>query len=114
MVMENVPGLIREVVRGSFRLSEPLLDLLLPPLGFHVMMLAAIAAVPFAFTGIYALCSVALVAFHVVSAISVGGGGLRDFTVLFASPFYVLWKLVMVPGIVRSAGRKAAWVRTER
>jgi hypothetical protein len=114
MVVQNVPGLIRDVAKGNSRLIEPLLELLLPPLGFQVMMIVAIAAIPFTATRMYALCATALVAFHVSAAIVVGGGGLRDFAALLAAPFYVLWKLAAVPGIVRSAGPSAAWIRTER
>jgi hypothetical protein len=112
--MENVPGLVSDALSGNLRLIEPLLDLLLPPLGFHVLSLAVIAAIPLAAARMYALCAIGLVAFHVGAAVVVGGGSRRDFAALFASPFYVLWKLAAVPGIIRSTGRNADWVRTER
>ena len=114
IAMENVPGLVSDALSGNLRLIEPLLDLLLPPLGFHVLSLAMIAAIPLAAARMYALCAIGLVAFHVGAAVVVGGGSRRDFAALFASPFYVLWKLAAVPGIIRSTGRNADWVRTER
>lgn len=114
IAMENVPGLVCDAVNGDLRLIEPLLDLLLLPLGFHVLSLAVIAAISLPAGRMYALCAIGLVAFHVAAAVVVGGGSRRDFAALFASPFYVLWKLAAVPGIIRSTGRNADWVRTAR
>jgi cellulose synthase/poly-beta-1,6-N-acetylglucosamine synthase-like glycosyltransferase len=114
MITQAMPALIKDIAKGNVRLIEPLLDLLLLPLGFHVLLLTALLALPFAATRIYALCAIGLVAFHVAAAVVIGGGSRRDFAALLASPFYVLWKLAAVPGIVRSASRNAEWVRTER
>jgi cellulose synthase/poly-beta-1,6-N-acetylglucosamine synthase-like glycosyltransferase len=114
MVTQAVPTLIKDVAKGNVRLIEPLLDLLLLPLGFHVLLLSAIVALPFAATRIYALCAIVLVAVHVGAAVVIGGGGRKDFAALLRAPLYVLWKLAAVPGIVRSASRNAEWVRTER
>ena len=44
MMVEKVPGLARDVLRGRFRSVEPALDLLLLPLAFHVVLLAVRAA----------------------------------------------------------------------
>ena len=114
MVTQAVPALLKDVAKGNLRLIEPLLDLLLLPLGFHVLLLTALAALPFAATRIYALCAFGLVTFHVGAAVVVGGGTRQDFAALLSAPFYVLWKLAAVPGIFRSASRNAEWVRTER
>ena len=114
MIFENVPGLARDVATGKFRLIEPLLDLLLLPLGFHVAVLVCTLLVPFVPGRIYALSALALVVLHVSAAIMVSGGSAADFVALLATPFYVASKLALVPNIVRSARRDASWVRTER
>jgi len=114
MIAQNVPTLTREVIGGRFRLLEPLLDLLLLPLGFHLVMLAMTLAIPYAAARIYAASAIGLVAFHVGAGIAVSGGGISDVLSLLAAPFYILWKVAVTPEIFRSGRRKAAWVRTER
>ena len=86
MIAQNAPGLVREIVNGNLELIEPLLDLLLLPLAFHVVLLTAAAAIPFALTRLYALIALILVAFHICAGIIVGGGGWRDFAALMAAP----------------------------
>jgi hypothetical protein len=44
----------------------------------------------------------------------VGGGGWKDFVVLLTAPFYVIWKLMMLPALARASRGSTAWVRTER
>ena len=34
--------------------------------------------------------------------------------VLAAAPFYVLWKVLLLPRVIASSRSGAAWVRTER
>ena len=114
MIAENVPALVHDVATGKIRMLEPLLDLLLLPLGFHVALLACALSVPFAPSRIYSLAALALVAVHVSTAVIVSGGDLSDFAVLFASPFYVFCKILLAPQTVKSASRDAAWIRTER
>jgi uncharacterized membrane protein YdfJ with MMPL/SSD domain len=62
----------------------------------------------------YGLAGLAVVALHVLVAVRVGGGGLRELGVLAIAPFYVLWKLALLPAITRTGGSRAAWVRTDR
>lgn len=114
MAINSVPSLLKDVLRGRLRMIEPLLDLLLPPLAFYLLLLLAALAVPFAPTRIYALLALALTAFHVTAAIFVGGGGLRDFTALAAAPFYIVWKAMLIPRLLRTARKDAEWVRTKR
>jgi cellulose synthase/poly-beta-1,6-N-acetylglucosamine synthase-like glycosyltransferase len=114
MIAQNAPGLAREILKGRFTLIEPMLDLLLLPLAFHVLLLAAAVATPFGPARIYGLISLIIVGFHICAGIVVGGGGWRDFAVLIAAPPYVLWKLKMAPKILKSASFSTPWVRTER
>jgi hypothetical protein len=43
-----------------------------------------------------------------------GGGGWRDLITLLAAPFYVLWKILLIPALIKASRSEAAWVRTER
>jgi uncharacterized membrane protein YeiH len=73
-----------------------------------------VLAIPFWPTQVYAMAGLAVVAFHVLTAILIGGGGWRDMLALASAPFYVLWKLTVLPLIVRTSRTNAAWVRTAR
>jgi len=112
--VQNLPALLGEVVSGKFRILEPILELLLLPLAFHVSLLGLIALMPLGLARIYALVALAVVAFHVVVGILVGGGDWRDFAALAGAPFYVVWKIAALPRILRSAGGTYPWVRTDR
>jgi len=114
MLAQNAPGLAREILHGRLELIEPLLDLLLLPLAFQVMLLAITATIPFAPARIYALIGLLLVGCHICAGIIVGGGSWRDFAALMSAPLYMLWKLKMAPQIIRSASINTPWMRTER
>jgi cellulose synthase/poly-beta-1,6-N-acetylglucosamine synthase-like glycosyltransferase len=114
MIRQNVPGLVRDVIHRRMASFEPLLDLLLLPLAFHVLLLIAALAIPFAPARIYALCAFMLLGFHISAAIVVGDGDWRDFAALLAAPLYTLWKLSMVTRIFKSASIGTPWMRTER
>jgi len=113
-ILQNVPSLGRDVAVGNWKLLEPLMEPLLWPLAFYVSLLLMTLAIPFGPARIYACVALMLVVLHVSAAIVVGGGGIRDFAALMAVPFYLAWKLVTAPAILRSARRAAPWVRTAR
>ncbi|HTS32132.1 MAG TPA: glycosyltransferase family 2 protein [Bryobacteraceae bacterium] len=114
MIGTTVPTLVRSIPRGRGRMVEPLLDLLLLPLALHVGLLALALAAPVAVLRLYGAAGLAVVGGHVAAAIAVGGGGWRDAAVLAWAPFYVLWKICMLPTILRASRKDAPWVRTER
>jgi cellulose synthase/poly-beta-1,6-N-acetylglucosamine synthase-like glycosyltransferase len=114
MIREQTPGLLVEVLKGRWRLLEPLLELLLLPLAFHVSLLLALLAVPSPAGRVFALIGLALVGLHVLVALVVGRAGWRDGLALLAAPFYIVWKLTLGRQLLKSAGANAAWVRTER
>jgi hypothetical protein len=60
------------------------------------------------------LAGAAVVVLHLIAAIVVGGGDWRDVGTLAVAPFYVLWKLMLIPKLVKNARSGNAWVRTKR
>ena len=114
MLIERAPGLTGEILRGNFSLVEPLLDLLLLPLAFHVALLLAVLLTPFPPIQVAALIGLSVVALHLTAAIRVTGGGLPEFTALLGTPFYIVWKILLIPRLVKSSRAGTAWVRTER
>jgi hypothetical protein len=69
---------------------------------------------PFGPVRIYGLAGLGLVLLHVLAGAFVAGGGWRDMAALGAAPFYVAWKVLMIPMLVRTSRSSSAWVRTER
>jgi cellulose synthase/poly-beta-1,6-N-acetylglucosamine synthase-like glycosyltransferase len=114
MIREQTPGLALEVLQGRLKLLEPLLELLLLPLAFHVFLLLCLLVVPYWLTQIIALAGLGLVGLHVGAALYVGKAGWRDGLVLLAAPFYIVWKLTLGRKLLQSASAAAAWERTER
>ena len=114
MIREQSPNLAIEVLKGNPVMLEPLLELLLLPLAFHVALLLALLAVPFAAGQYFAIGGLALVGLHVATALYVGKASWLDALALLAAPFYILWKLTLGRQLLKSASADAAWVRTER
>lgn len=114
MAREWVPGLARQVARGKLRLAEPLLELLTLPLAYHVMLLAvALTPLPWPWR-IYTETALALVALHVLGACSMGGHPLKTASALAAAPFYMIWKIGTICGVLAASRRSASWVRSGR
>jgi cellulose synthase/poly-beta-1,6-N-acetylglucosamine synthase-like glycosyltransferase len=113
MMRDMTPTLARAVLAGRSRLLEPLLDLLLLPLAFHVLLLCCMLLSSFPLVRIYALSGLAVVALHLGVALYVGGG-MKDVLALAAAPFYMAWKLRMVGTLLRGAKKDMQWVRTTR
>jgi cellulose synthase/poly-beta-1,6-N-acetylglucosamine synthase-like glycosyltransferase len=114
MIATHVPSLLKRVLSGERRLIEPMLDLLLLPLSYHVLLLLLTLALPVGFARVYGLAALTLVLIHTLVAIRIGGGHLRDVGTLAMAPFYILWKLTVLRLIGRAARRDASWVRTAR
>jgi cellulose synthase/poly-beta-1,6-N-acetylglucosamine synthase-like glycosyltransferase len=114
MAAKFVPPLLGDVCRGKLRLLEPLGDLLLLPLAFHVALVLLSLMTPLWPIRLYAVCALGVVAVHVLATIAVCGGNWRDLGALFSAVFYVLWKVRTIPALLRNASGNAVWVRTER
>jgi cellulose synthase/poly-beta-1,6-N-acetylglucosamine synthase-like glycosyltransferase len=114
LAIDWVPCLLRAVARGNSGLLEPLLELLLLPLTFHVLLLTLLLALPLPATQLYATLALTVVILHVALALAVGGATWRDVLVIGLVPLYLLWKLATLPAVMRSAARNAPWRRTER
>ncbi len=93
---------------------EPLLDLLLLPLALGVTLLAVAASAPFPAARLAGVCGLLVVAVHLMAAIAAGGGNWREAFSLIMAPFYVLWKLLLIPALIKNSAGKTVWVRTER
>ena len=114
MLLEHAPGLVADLFRGHPRAAEPLLDLLLLPLAYHVALLGALALLPFDWARAIGIAGLAVIALHVVAAAIVCRLPLRQLLVLACAPFYVAWKICLLPATLAAAARDHPWVRTAR
>lgn len=114
LIIDHVPALFIGVLRGEWRLLEPLAELLLLPLAYHVLLLLFTLLMPAPALQYYAFAGLLLVVAHVLIAIRRGGGGIEDIKILAGVLFYILWKLTLMPKLWRSARNDAQWQRTDR
>jgi cellulose synthase/poly-beta-1,6-N-acetylglucosamine synthase-like glycosyltransferase len=114
LIMDHVPALFTGILRGQSRLLEPLAELLLLPLAYHVLLLLFTLLIPLPLLQYYAAAGLLLVVAHVLIAIRLEGGGFDDIKALATVPFYILWKLTLMPKLWRNARNNAQWQRTDR
>jgi cellulose synthase/poly-beta-1,6-N-acetylglucosamine synthase-like glycosyltransferase len=118
MLREQGPALLGKVLRGQLRSLEPLADLLLLPLAYHVLLIGValmIAAVVGAQPVLLAaLASLIVVALHVVAALRVAHLPWSHLLQLMRIPGYLLWKLRVLAGTIAGSTRHSAWIRTNR
>jgi uncharacterized protein YbjQ (UPF0145 family) len=106
--------LLKESTRGRLRTLEPALDLASLPIGYGVALLMVAMCLPLTWMRLYALTALLVIAGHVLVAAWSGTDFAGDMRILARVPGYILWKLFMLPSLVRSSRRDSAWVRTER
>lgn len=109
-----LPPLFRELSRGRPRALEPILDLASLPIGYGAFLLFLAASLPLGWLRIYALMAFTAIAGHVLTAAWSGTDFAGDMRILARAPGYLLWKLCMLPRLLRNSRADAAWVRTER
>jgi len=114
MACVQLPRLLKLIARLNFRLVEPCLDLLLLPLAFHVILLLAILPTPSLMVRGFAEAGILIAVFHLVVSAFVVGHGFRDLAALASAPFYIAWKIVLIPRVIQASRKNAEWVRTER
>jgi hypothetical protein len=115
MLLDHGQPLLAGVLKGNLRLLEPLTDLLLPPLGYHVLLLLLLCMVPLPAARLLGAAGLLVVALHVLVAARMGGISVRELAdILLRVPLYLLWKVRMVFATLRTARQGSAWVRTER
>lgn len=114
MARQWTPRLLMEVLRGRLRLLEPLADLAGLPLAQHLALVVLLAALPLPAARVYAATALAVVLVHVLTAAALSGEFWRNVGVLVLAPFYVVWKIGMIPAILLASKANTPWIRTQR
>lgn len=113
MLQEHLPSLLRRTLSGDRAATELLADLLLLPLGMHVLLLLIAALL--GGIGIYAaLLGTIAIGLYVTAILWRGPTTTQDLLVLACSPFYLIWKLTLLPATLLQSRRQALWVRSRR
>lgn len=106
--------LLKGILKGNFRLIEPLLDLLLLPLGYHTVLLILMLFLPlFPLAKILVGIGLIAVILHTFTAILLSRGGWRDYVALLYTPIYMIQKLGIICKVFRGALNNE-WRRTPR
>lgn len=114
MIRELAWPLTREWLAGRREVTEALADLLLLPLGLHVLLLACAMAIGGGF-GLIAGGLGGLAILTYVTAILVRGPTQpADILALAASPLYLAWKIALLPATIAQSRKKAGWQRSQR
>ena len=106
--------LLGQVALGRVRMLEPMLDLACLPLAYGVAALLAECLIPLPWVRMYAVASLGVVVVHVLTAAWAGPDFLGTLRMLATAPVYILWKMRLVPGILKASSQRAKWVRTDR
>jgi cellulose synthase/poly-beta-1,6-N-acetylglucosamine synthase-like glycosyltransferase len=106
--------LLQQLMRGRLSMVEPLLDLISLPIGYVAFLLLLALCLPLEWLRVYSMIAVTVLGCHVLAAAWVGNDFAGDLRILARAPGYILWKLSLLPSILRSSRTNAAWVRTER
>jgi cellulose synthase/poly-beta-1,6-N-acetylglucosamine synthase-like glycosyltransferase len=108
-----VPRLVQGVVRGQWRMLEPLLELLTLPLTYFVLALFLTVLLPGSFRW-YGATALGLIVTHVLIASMLGGNVWKTMRALAAAPLYIVWKLTTLDAVFSFSRGNARWVRTGR
>ncbi len=117
LVTMYVPKLAMKVIRGEFRLFEPLLDLLVPPLSMVLLLILISTVFGLFFSGpAFALAGVGLLVLtlHVICAARVAIYPVALVDIVSELPRYILWKARLSLTTLKSASTKTDWKRTSR
>jgi cellulose synthase/poly-beta-1,6-N-acetylglucosamine synthase-like glycosyltransferase len=113
MLREHLGPLLKRTLTGDRAAAELLADLLLLPLGMHVLLLLAAALLGGVGTHA-ALIGVFAIGLYVAAILWRGPTTAQDLGALAFSPFYLAWKVTLLPATLLHSRRRALWVRSTR
>jgi hypothetical protein len=114
LARQKLPGLLKLILNGHFRLIEPALDLASLPQTQAILLLLLALALPLFWLRAYAVCALFVIALHVAFATTLAPDPATTLRALLLAPLYIVRKLVGTKATLRSAKSQAAWQRAER
>ncbi len=114
LARQQMPHLIRSILRRQLRLIEPALDLATLPLAQSTLLLLLSLFLPLFWLRLYSICALAVLATHVAAAVLHAPDLPATLRALLLAPIYILRKLPGIFATLRSAKRNAPWKRAAR
>ncbi len=99
------------IPKAQWHALDALLDLMLLPIGYMVMVL--LAGLLFPYTQAGALFGFGVISLYVFGA-ALCGKGLGELSVLTKLPYFLLRKLARIPALISSSSTSTRWKRTPR
>lgn len=107
------PRMLRQLCSGELRFLEPFLELMSLPLSFESIVILLLFLSSISFFKIYSIYGVTIIFLHIVLSIFFYGN-LKDLKAFLFFPGYLIWKICLIPTIIRNSKKNATWVRTGR
>ncbi len=114
LLLDAGPSLLKDILKGHYRLIEPLLDLCLLPLSYHVLLLFFLLFIPNSFIFDYAVFGFLVLLLHGIATLLVAHATWKDVLSVFAAPFHILWKVKIFSKVLEGAQKTFGWSRTDR
>lgn len=114
LLFSQGPALAARMLAGQWRLADPLLDLLLWPLAWHVSLLLLALALGAGAVQTAAGAGLLIVGLHVAVALALMPARREHLLALLGAPAYVIWKICLARLTWAAASRHAPWVRSTR
>lgn len=114
MLREWLPRLAVDVSRGRARSVELLMELVTLPLAYQTFLLVVLFAMAPGPYKWWAAVQLTVITCHIAAAASLGDNFPSYLRALAAAPFYIVWKLALLRGIIRSSRPGMRWIRTSR
>ena len=106
--------LVTAILRGRWRALETLADVWSLPLSRGIFALLLTLALPVHWLHEFALVCAEIGLLYVLEAALLGDEPTQDLAALPAALFYLLWKAMITPLVLRQSGSRAEWARTKR
>ncbi|EGG92964.1 glycosyl transferase, group 2 family protein [gamma proteobacterium IMCC1989] len=97
--------------KGEFHALDALLDLMLLPIGYMVLILFAGLLLPA--TQLIALFGIIVIGIYVLGA-AMCGNGLSELSVLKKLPIFLIKKITRIPALLSASSTKTQWKKTPR
>jgi len=114
MIREQAWPLTREWFAGRRQVAEALADLLLLPLGLHVLLLACGIGIGGTFGLVAGGFGALAILTYIASILVRGPTQPADVLALAASPLYLAWKIALLPATIAQSRKRAGWQRSQR
>ena len=115
LLRDSVGPLSSAVLKGNWRLLDPLFEMLLMPLSYHLLALIVVTAfAPNTMVLIYGLINLSIVATHFLLATKHSNKPSPIFDILLVLPGYLIWKIKILMSTLKKSKRDTSWIRTQR